>query len=582
MTNLPRAFGYVRVSDASQIDGHSLEAQERAIRDHCAGRFDLVRIYRDAGISAHSDKIAKRPAFKEMLEAVTRREVDLVIVHTFDRWARNLVVGISALKTVGEAGVAFVSLSENIDYSTPTGKLTLAMLSGISEFYSDNLGVHARKAKTEMFTKKRPLGQVPFGYRNLKRLAVLVPAEAKALRELVFEPFLSGRYDYKNLAQRMSEAGCHTRSLNKIAEQKAAILAELRAKGMGEKEAKAIAEAEAKGGLWHADTVRYALQNPFYAGYISYSRTGDRVKADHTPILTEEEYEKIQAIIAERRETQRPFPSQVQRRPDKFRDYQMRGMLRCSICGTPLAGNTRTADGQTYKYYVLYCQKEGATCPATGKRQTKAFEARKLEAQAEDIADALAALKDIDVEAMLRPADEVARAQREIASLEERKRLLLFAFELIELTAEEYAERVQDLNAEIRRLTPKADVALERAKRLLTTLREFPWVTATDEAKAGLLQDLFESLFVSPSGRIVAVTPRPEFRPFLSERAYVRRVPAGYTLLGNGDRDLEHPDEWEVQFVATREEADERIVAMERGTGLEPATTCLEGRSSTN
>ena len=308
-TSLPKAFGYTRVSDASQVEGHSLEAQERAIREHCEGRFELVRIFKDAGISAHSDKIAKRPAFRDLLEAVSRREADVVVVHTFDRWARNLLVGLTALKTLGDAGCAFVSLSEQIDYATPTGKLTLAMLSGISEFYSDNLGIHATKAKREMFAKKRPLGQVPFGYRNEKGLAVLVPEEAKALRGIVFEPFLTGRCDYKTLGKRMDEAGWHTRSLNKIAEQQQ----------RGE---------EPTGGRWHADTVRYVLHNAFYAGFISYSRTGDRIKADHTPVITEDEYEKIQAIIAGRRESRMPFPSQVQRRPDKFREYELRGLLR--------------------------------------------------------------------------------------------------------------------------------------------------------------------------------------------------------------------------------------------------------------
>ena len=535
---LLRAFGYIRVSSLEQVDGHSLAAQERAIRDHCEGRFELVRMYKDAGISAHSDTIAKRPAFKEMLEAVSRREADVVVVHTFDRWARNLVVSMSALKTLGQAGVAFVSLSENIDYTTPSGKLTLAMLSGISEFFSDNLGIHASKAKKEMFAKKRPLGQVPFGYRNEAGRAAIVRAEANALREIVFEPFLTGRYDFATLAQRMNEAGWHTRSLNKIAEQKA----------RGE---------EQVGGRWHADTVRYVLQNAFYAGYVSYSRTGEQVKADHTPVITDEEYEKVQAIIAERRESRAPFPSQVQRRPDKFRSYQMRGLLRCALCGTPLAGNTRTADGNIFKYYAFYCQKMGQTCPATGGHQTKAIDARRLESQAEDIADALAALNDVDVEARLRPADELARTQRQIVVLEERKRRLLLAFELQELSAQEYTERIIDLNSEIRRLTPQTDVSQERAKRLLSKLRDFPWLSATTEAKAGLLQELFEAMFVDPSGRIVAVTPRPEFRPFLSERAYIKRTPSGWSVLPNGDCDLDSPDDWEIQFVATPEETDE-------------------------
>ena len=72
-----------------------------------------------------------------------------------------------------------------------------------------------------------------------------------------------------------------------------------------------------------------------------------------------------------------------------------------------------------------------------------------LEAQAENIADALAALSDLDVEGMLKPADELACIQKEIASLEERKRRMLFAFELNELSPQEYAERISELNAQI-------------------------------------------------------------------------------------------------------------------------------------
>ena len=57
-----RAVAYIRVSDASQVDGHSLDAQDRLFRQLCQNRgWTAEAVYREEGRSAHSDSIAKRP-----------------------------------------------------------------------------------------------------------------------------------------------------------------------------------------------------------------------------------------------------------------------------------------------------------------------------------------------------------------------------------------------------------------------------------------------------------------------------------------------------------------------------------------
>jgi site-specific DNA recombinase len=75
-----------------------------------------------------------------MLEAISRREADVVIVHTLDRWARNVLVTLTAFKTLGDAQCAFVSLSESIDYTTPDGRIFLIMLAAFAQYFSDSLG----------------------------------------------------------------------------------------------------------------------------------------------------------------------------------------------------------------------------------------------------------------------------------------------------------------------------------------------------------------------------------------------------------------------------------------------------------
>ncbi len=64
-----RVAAYIRVSSQDQVDGHSLEAQIRAIREYCLTRgWELVAIYREEGKSAHTDSIYKRPKFRQLLD----------------------------------------------------------------------------------------------------------------------------------------------------------------------------------------------------------------------------------------------------------------------------------------------------------------------------------------------------------------------------------------------------------------------------------------------------------------------------------------------------------------------------------
>ena len=60
-----------------------------------------MRIYADEGVSAHTEKIEKRPQLMALLEGARRGEFDVVIVHTIDRWSRNVGVQRQALQQLG-------------------------------------------------------------------------------------------------------------------------------------------------------------------------------------------------------------------------------------------------------------------------------------------------------------------------------------------------------------------------------------------------------------------------------------------------------------------------------------------------
>ncbi len=127
-----RAAIYHRVSSEEQVEGYSLDAQDRATRAYCEAQgWTVAGVYRDEGKSARSDDLAKRPDFARMLADAEAGLVDVVVVHKLDRFARNRRVAFDTLHRLGRGGVGFVSISEGKDFASPQGQLMLTMLVGL-------------------------------------------------------------------------------------------------------------------------------------------------------------------------------------------------------------------------------------------------------------------------------------------------------------------------------------------------------------------------------------------------------------------------------------------------------------------
>ena len=135
------------------VASHSLAAQQRLFYEFCKSRdWEPVALYREEGRSAHSESIKQRPAFRQVLEDASKRKFDNVVVHTLDRWSRNLRVTLESLKTLAENDVGLVSITENIDYSTAQGKLFTQMLGSFAEYFSESLSTHVKKGQSERAT----------------------------------------------------------------------------------------------------------------------------------------------------------------------------------------------------------------------------------------------------------------------------------------------------------------------------------------------------------------------------------------------------------------------------------------------
>ena len=152
-----RAALYARVSTADQTTENQLEELRRYVS---ARGWDPTE-YTDA-ISGAKDR---RPALDRLLKDARRRKVDVVICWRLDRLGRNLKHLITLLDELAVLGVAFVSLAEGIDATTPAGKLQMHILGAIAEFERARIAERVKaglaRAKRNGQRLGRPRAQKP-------------------------------------------------------------------------------------------------------------------------------------------------------------------------------------------------------------------------------------------------------------------------------------------------------------------------------------------------------------------------------------------------------------------------------------
>ena len=129
---------YARVSTEEQAERDlSIPFQLERCRYHAQGNgWEVVREFVDAGESARTDK---HPQFQRMVAEARARQFDVILVHKFDRFARNDYDFIIYEKEFEDLGISIESVSEPGDASTPAGYIIRRMMQVISTWYSKNL-----------------------------------------------------------------------------------------------------------------------------------------------------------------------------------------------------------------------------------------------------------------------------------------------------------------------------------------------------------------------------------------------------------------------------------------------------------
>jgi DNA invertase Pin-like site-specific DNA recombinase len=145
-----RAGLYARVSTHDQ---QTLPAQNRAMRDYAVRRGWTVAIeIKEVGSGA-----SVRELRQNLLDAARRRDIDVVVVWRLDRWGRSMADLVTTLQELRDLDVGFVSLTEALDLTTPSGRAMAGLLAVFAEFEREILRervraglAHAREIGTRL------------------------------------------------------------------------------------------------------------------------------------------------------------------------------------------------------------------------------------------------------------------------------------------------------------------------------------------------------------------------------------------------------------------------------------------------
>lgn len=351
-----RAAGYTRVSSPMQeAYGKSLEDQETRIKEFITQEeWEVVEILSDP---AQSGRSGKRPAFKRLKRIVSRRRVDVVVVDRIDRISRNLMTLLSFIKLLNESHLKLVSLRERIDFSTIWGKLVLYILGALAEFYSEVLSQEMKLRRYHSARSGRLSGAYRLGYckgncsecddpngkgycplyggpdRTQSKIRVKHPVESEAVR-LIISWYATGKYSYDQIAHRLNTEIFTLPNGEEV---------RFRTKGV---------PGRCPPGPFTKDAVRDIVQNPIYAGFVTYAgsdQNGNRrrkpirlFEGKHPAIVDYDLWRRAQRVRKNRYHRSRSGSSAA-------RTYALSRLVFCADAHMPMRGIS--SGGGKYRYY---------------------------------------------------------------------------------------------------------------------------------------------------------------------------------------------------------------------------------------
>lgn len=314
-----RVCAYARVSSDSEEQEDSLENQTNRYKALISSHpgWEFAGVYSDQGISGYLDR---REGFQRMLGDARAGKFDMILAKSISRFARNTLDLLKAVRELRSLGIAVYFELQDINTLTTAGELMLTIKGAFAQGESDDASALAKMAIRRKFSKLERLAATDrtYGYQTGPdgELEVNEP-EASIVRRMF------------NLAE----------------------------KGVWPSKIKQFLNANKipapSGGEWDDTGIARVLHNVMYKGDLILQKTvkdhrrisrpnrgeADQwyIKGDHPAIVTAEQWEAVQSVLADRREhldTPLPPPPKVPR--SSHARYPLSDLLYCPHCGAKL------------------------------------------------------------------------------------------------------------------------------------------------------------------------------------------------------------------------------------------------------
>lgn len=278
---------YARVSTEHEAQLSALENQKDWYKPFLAQHpeWDVIGMYVDEGITGTS--ALKRPHFLEMIEDASKGMFDLILTREVSRFARNTVDTLQYTRKLKAMGVEVFFINDNIKTFDGDGELRLTIMATLAQDESRKTSIRVKAGQQTSMENGVFYGNGNIlGYDRVGKDMVINPDQARTVR-MIFDLYLDGA-GIRSIQFQLEQAG--------------------RLTATGKKN-------------WHMSNISKILQNSFYCGIITYHKEftpdfleqkkirnfGDieltRVRGSHEPIITEEEYNTVQAMMANKRRT---------------------------------------------------------------------------------------------------------------------------------------------------------------------------------------------------------------------------------------------------------------------------------------
>ncbi len=275
---------YARVSTDSDEQKDSFLNQQRYYEEKIKGNpnYNFVGVFADEAISGTTDK---RPNFQRMIKLAEQGHIDIILTKSISRFSRNVGDLQKYCEKLRNNNVNLIFEENGIELLNSTGTLLLTILGAIAQMEVENTSDHINWTLTEKMKKGELVGQAnPLGYDVIDNQLVVNEEEAEIVR-YIFKRYLEGVGGH-TIAKELTNMGARTKKRNNTS--------------------------------WHDSTVMGILKNEKYTGELIQGKTytvnpighirkdnnGEAhkyiIKDNHEAIISAEDFEKVQSIIASR------------------------------------------------------------------------------------------------------------------------------------------------------------------------------------------------------------------------------------------------------------------------------------------